>query len=622
MLIKLKRKEKCSKYYAIRSQMQEIINAEKSVNSSMNSSASVHRARLAPVSLPKFDGNIQEWQSFYDYFKAMVHEEDAYPPAQKFSYLRSALCGTALDVIKAIPMTDLNYNVAIKRLIQRYDNKSLVIQSHIRAILDAPCVESATARELEALHSCVASHIAALETLGQPTDQWDAWLITVILKKLDRETGHEWQLRQKGTDLPKYEELEVFLASRCTAFETLESWSTSKSESKRRNNPIFSSKNVTLAAMEHKNMMLVSEQDKREGCAHCSVAHRLYYCESFKKLPGSDRVDIVRNARLCFNIFSPAHMADKCNSKYSCFKCKKRHNSLLHFEKTTSSATASVQNDVSAETNDSSKISIPVKVTNGHVFLATADILVKDSSGSERNCRIVLDSGSQVNFISNKLSNKLQLPTKESSLPINGIGATQVQAGSIVEVQLRSRVKNFSLQISCYVLPVIISSLPAVRTPVSGWQIPVNVANELADPEFAKAGSIDLLIGGGSFFDLLEPERIQLATESLYLQGSKFGWVVTGEVGVSCLSASRSIGEGLEEDWRAAMSGEEMFGRSSKTNKKCIEEQEALKHFKSTAKRDRTGRFVLRLPLKSNVHKIGKTLEMATARFLSVERRL
>jgi len=131
-----------------------------------------------------------------------------------------------------------------------------------------------------------------------------------------------------------------------------------------------------------------------------------------------------------------------------------------------------------------------------------------------------------------------------------------------------------------------------------------------------------LLVGGGSFFDLLEPERIQLATESLYLQGSKFGWVVTGEVGVSCLSASRSIGEGLEEDWRAAMSGEEMFGRSSKANKKCIEEQEALKHFKSTAKRDRTGRFVLRLSLKSNVHKIGKTLEMATARFLSVERRL
>lgn len=612
-----------TEYYAIRSEMQEIINAEKSVNSSMNSSASVHRARLAPVSLPKFDGDIQEWQSFFDYFKAMVHEEDAYPPAQKFSYLRSALYGSALDVIKAIPMTELNYNVAIKRLIQRYDNKSLVIQSHIRAILDAPCVESTTARELEALHSSVASHISALETLGQPTDQWDAWLITVILKKLDRETGHEWQLRQKGTDLPKYEELEVFLASRCTAFETSESWSTNKSESKRRNNTNFSSKRVTLAAMEHKNnMMLVSEQDKRENCAHCSGTHRLYYCESFKKLPVSDRVDIVRNARLCFNCFSPAHMADKCNSKYSCFRCKKRHNSLLHFEKTTSSATANVQNDGLAETNDNSKISMPVKVTNGHVFLATAAILVKDNRGSERNCRIVLDSGSQVNFISKELSNKLQLPTKESSLPINGIGATQVQAGSIVEVQLRSRVKNFSLRISCYVLPVIISSIPAVRTPVSGWQIPVNVANELADPGFAIAGSIDLLIGGGSFFDLLEPERIQLATESLYLQGSKFGWVVTGEVGVACLSASRSISEGLEEDWQSNQLLDETFGKLSKNNKRCLEEQQALRHFSETAYREESGRFVLQLPMKNEIGCIGTTLNMATSRFLSMERKL
>jgi len=151
--------------------MQEIVNTEKCHNSSINnnsvSTVAVQRARLAPVLLPKFHGNIQEYESYFDCFKAMVHNEDVYPPAQKFSYLRSSLSGPALDVIKAILMTETNYAVAIKRLQQRYENKSLVIQSHIRAILDYPQVESTTAVELQALHSNVVSHVAALEALGQ-----------------------------------------------------------------------------------------------------------------------------------------------------------------------------------------------------------------------------------------------------------------------------------------------------------------------------------------------------------------------------------------------------------------------------------------------------------------------
>lgn len=170
---------------------------------------------------------------------------------------------------------------------------------------------------------------------------------------------------------------------------------------------------------------------------------------------------------------------------------------------------------------------------------------------------MVLDSGSQVNFIFKKFSNKLQLPTKESILPINGIGASQIQARSCVEVHLKSRVTNFSLQISCHILPVIASSLPAVTAPVSGWQIPDNLVNVLADPGFAEAGSIDLLIGGGLFFELLEHERIQLATNSLYLQDSKFGWIVTGEVGISCLISSGSSDEVLVDDWNAIQSNNE-----------------------------------------------------------------
>lgn len=57
----------------------------------------------------------------------MVDEEDFYSPSQKFHYLRSTMSGQALDLIKALPMTDTNYTLALEKLKKRYDNKSLII---------------------------------------------------------------------------------------------------------------------------------------------------------------------------------------------------------------------------------------------------------------------------------------------------------------------------------------------------------------------------------------------------------------------------------------------------------------------------------------------------------------
>lgn len=382
-------------FFATRSEMQELINAEKSHdssmrnNNSMNTTMSAHRARLAPLALPTFDGNIQEWESYFDCFKAMVHNEDAYPPAQKFSYLRSSLSGTALDVIKAIPMTEGNYSVAIKRLQQRYENRSMVIQSHIRAILDSPQVDSAIANELQALHSNVVSHVAALEALEQPVDMWDAWLVTVLLRKVDHATCHEWQLRRTNNELPKYKDLEEFLSSRCIAFENSETWDSSKAAVKKKwSNP---GRKVTLTAVE----------GKAEKCPCCDQMHKIYTCKRFKELPQGERFNIVRGARLCFNCFSPYHMAPSCQSKFVCQLCKGKHNTTLHFDKLSQRDTIKKFNS-SIPTEDQQTPSasshgqqppvhscLAAKSIDSHVFLSTAVVQVTDGRGFMRDCRAV-----------------------------------------------------------------------------------------------------------------------------------------------------------------------------------------------------------------------------------------
>lgn len=539
-------------YFAIRSEMQELINAEKSHNSSIQNntmnSMPVQRARLAPLTLPKFDGNIQEWESYFDCFKGMVHNEDAYPPAQKFSYLRSSLSGAALDVIKAIPMTENNYSVAIKRLQQRFENRSMVIQSHIRAILDFPQVESAVANDLQALHSNIVAQVAALEALGQPVDMWDAWLVTVLLRKVDRGTCHEWQIRRTNNELPKYKELEEFLASRCIAFENSETWDNSNNGTKKKWTNPHAGKRLTLAATEVKSAK----------CPCCNQIHKLYHCEKFKELKQGDRFNIVRSARLCFNCLSPYHMAPSCQSTSVCQHCKNRHNTLLHYGKF---GQGEASKQYSNEDEDPQTSSAPpdkrqssvhsclaAKPTDTHVFLSTAIVQVPDSRGIMRDTRAVLDSGSMVNFISRGLLNVLQLNTQKTRLPIRGVGASQVQSVAKVEISLNSKITNYKIILPCFVLPTVVSELPACNAPTRNWNIPFELRCKLADPKFDKAGSVDLLIGAGIFYELLEAERVALGIGNLSLQDTKLGWIVTGGLEVTCLLGINSLGETMESD--------------------------------------------------------------------------
>lgn len=82
-------------------------------------------------------------------------------------------------------MTDVNYRLAIQKLQQRYDNKSLVIQTHIREIMKSPRIQSASAQESSRLQSHVTAHLAALEALNMPIEHWDAWLVTILVERMD-----------------------------------------------------------------------------------------------------------------------------------------------------------------------------------------------------------------------------------------------------------------------------------------------------------------------------------------------------------------------------------------------------------------------------------------------------
>lgn len=432
-------------YFEARSQLQEIINTQSSSstvgpNASFGSSNNTNRVRLAPIPLPTFNGDIENWEAFYDVFRALVHNDEGLTSAQKLYYLRSCLSGPALDIVSSIPMVDGNYEVFTERLKQRYDNRSLVIQTHIRALLDAPHVEIPTVEALQLLHSHVGCHVAALKALSQPVESWDAWLVTIVLRCLDNNTVHEWQLRQEDSQLPKYTDIERFLARRCIAFENSNSEIQSRSHSQPMSSVHHQSSSRQRRSEKTTKIAFVATGNGQNArCPCCTGVHRIYACDKFKELSVNDRLSIVRDTHLCFNCLSAYHTTKTCKSNGSCGECGLKHNTLLHFAQR-------VSNDHKINTNEGESSSAGALSTtslstrNRYAFLATAQVIVKDKNGMEFNCRAVLDSGAQVNFISKRLQNILKLSGERVALPVSGIGSTRTQSTTRVDIKVSSRV--------------------------------------------------------------------------------------------------------------------------------------------------------------------------------------
>ncbi|XP_053376643.1 uncharacterized protein LOC128547613 [Mercenaria mercenaria] len=81
-----------------------------------NSASSTQYSRLPKFSLPNFNGNILEWQAFWDSFSSAVHSNQNLTDVQKFNYLRSQLEDEAARKIDGFALTNANYSNAVELL--------------------------------------------------------------------------------------------------------------------------------------------------------------------------------------------------------------------------------------------------------------------------------------------------------------------------------------------------------------------------------------------------------------------------------------------------------------------------------------------------------------------------
>lgn len=278
--------------------------------------------KLAALNVPTFNGNYHEWASYYDIFSVLVDRNPDISDIEKIFHLRASLSGEALASIQCLETTANNYAIAWKSLVQRYNNKRVLVQAHVKSIYDLEAMSGESASKLRQFTDTLSGHMQALEALGERPGDWGPLLIHLIATKIDKTTLREWESKSSHDKVPTVSEIIQFLESK---FKVLEAIEVAKNISVRAQRPI---ENSAKKYYEKGSASKSFASTSKLKCFVCGSEHTIYKCPTFCGLDISDRIKRVTELDLC-KICLRKHDGRKCNARF-CFKCAKPHNTLLH----------------------------------------------------------------------------------------------------------------------------------------------------------------------------------------------------------------------------------------------------------------------------------------------------
>ncbi|XP_036321998.1 uncharacterized protein LOC118736000 [Rhagoletis pomonella] len=271
--------------------------------------------RLDPVKIPAFDGQPEDWLMFKDIFESLVHNRTDLDDRYKLSRLRQCVHAQAVPMVGGVYTGA--YSQLWAELKRRYDNPRRLVESHVYRLFDLPEHPVLTQHNVHNIIDVVRSTLRALNVKGLATDQWDAIVCPIVPRKLPTPAVSHWTVLYHAETLPN---LQKMLEEIETYADTL------------RCDPNVSLRPSTARRVAQSHVVtpksLNATMKSSLACPRCSEPHRLSRCPQFRALTVDQRLNLVRQAYLCYNCLGTSHSARECSS-ISCNNCKQKHNTLL-----------------------------------------------------------------------------------------------------------------------------------------------------------------------------------------------------------------------------------------------------------------------------------------------------
>ena len=277
------------------------------------------KARLPRIELPKFTGDIKDWQAFHTAFASLVDTDESLTNADKLSYLLTCVKGEARSLISHLRQTDDAYPAARDILSRRYENPRMLADTLINRIMQLPQMQTRTAGLRARFLDPLLESYKGLKGLEFPVVAWSYLLLHIALAKISGELRETYETKYgSGAELPTFDNLIAFLEGQCRVIVPNEDTHSCIGATEKGR----STRTVVAAVTTRKPVC---------HCAHCNkTGHVVTDCHGFRRLGGHERQYVVRRRGLCYRCLGH-HRVQDCAIKTVCDRCRfNGHHTLLH----------------------------------------------------------------------------------------------------------------------------------------------------------------------------------------------------------------------------------------------------------------------------------------------------
>ena len=250
-------------------------------------------------------------------------------------------------------------------------------------------------------------------------------------------------------------------------------------------------------------------------------------CPTLRGMKPDMIVLLIDRLKLCRMCFHNTHDTNNCPRNWSCNKCTKRHHPLLHVDNRSIQdralpRTYTLQNAVYQMVHNSEAL---LQVVQGHVGNTVVNIL--------------LDSGSNINIISKRVAEHLNLPRENVPFNVNTIGGSNFsdQTGQKVSFVLHNKEHDWSIKVDAFAIDNIASTTQFSQFSQQHFPHLDGVKMSMDLHPSSSSIIIDLLIGEPLYSQIVTGPQIRGTDEEQpvawgsrlgYFLGGKYSWAYFG----------------------------------------------------------------------------------------------
>ncbi|XP_077548213.1 uncharacterized protein LOC144161022 [Haemaphysalis longicornis] len=450
--------------------------------------------------------------------------------------LKIAKPGEAASAIAGLQATDGCYKDAIEILKQRFGDDRIIVQDHLRGLLDLkPVSSSSDVRQLRQLYDRVQVHIRSLKALGTSSTTYCTMLREILLRVLPTDMVlwfHEGLKTSRSTVDASLNELgdstgqtgqpdqelqlllEFFqhqlMCREAVAENTAQKIHRTPEDGRKANHPRDLS---TTSALQ-------GSATDPQRCFFChSGKHSADACDS-KELSLSRKKQMLAKAGRCFHCIKKGHMVKQCRSQPKCGKCSKRH-------VTSVCASDSTKNDDGNVT--STPVNLVSKQAGSVVLLQTLTAKIAGTTTSGRY-RVLFDGGSQRSFITANAAQRLGCePLEEETLTVGVFGGQHTRKTmKKVRVILFAADNKRPVSIEALEVDTICSeSIPVPEERVVREMNIMHIDTNALSVQGAEDKQIAVLIGSDYYWEIVTG-AVRPVHGKLKAVETKLGWTVQG----------------------------------------------------------------------------------------------